>query len=141
MSKPVKIIGIFAVVCILAVIAAAIGVSVYFTSDVALVELTKDITLAPQIDTRLYYGKIVTGEAFITDERRDEIAASFEPLAVDMETASVAHVCYVNAIPFIVIRSITDTPDARGVNTFEFNCQKASDTSMQVVCALLYKLK
>ena len=33
MSKPVKIIGIFAVVCILAVIAAAIGVSVYFTSD------------------------------------------------------------------------------------------------------------
>ena len=43
-----------------------------------------------------------------------------------MESASVAHVCYVNNIPFIAIRSITDTEDHSGVANFEQNCKKAA---------------
>lgn len=58
-----------------------------------------------------------------------------------METAAIAHVCYVNAVPFISIRTITDTPDAVGVDEFELNCDKASEISVSVVKALLTQLE
>ncbi len=51
------------------------------------------------------------------------------PLSVDMESAAVAHVCYANKIPFISIRTITDTPLHDGMENFEQNCEKASELS------------
>lgn len=37
----------------------------------------------------------------------DDVLTGFHPW---METGSIAHVCYVNRVPFIAIRAITDTP-------------------------------
>ena len=43
----------------------------------------------------------------------DEIKHNFpEGLAVDMESASIAQVCYLYQIPFISFRIISDTPGA-----------------------------
>lgn len=66
-----------------------------------------------------YLGLIVTGESFITTEGRDVINARYRPLGVDMESASVAHVCYANACQFTCIRAVSDTPRDRGIETFE----------------------
>lgn len=63
---------------------------------------------------------------FIPDERREQIIRKFAPLSVDMETAAVAHVCYVNRIPFLAVRSITDTAAHSGIGAFEENCVAAS---------------
>ncbi len=60
---------------------------------------------------------MVTGEKFIEDDMRDIINQKYSPLSVDLETASIAHVCYVNNIPFILIRSITDTATHSGIRT------------------------
>ncbi len=54
-----------------------------------------------------------------------------------METASIAHVCYVNGIPFIAIRSITDTSEESGVETFERNCVFASKNFIGILKRLL----
>lgn len=43
-----------------------------------------------------------------------------------MESASVAHTCYVNKIPFIVIRSITDNADENGSDLFKSNLEKCA---------------
>ena len=51
---------------------------------------------------------------------------AFDPLSVDMETGSIAHVCYANSVPFLAIRSITDTADHSGSGFFEMNCKEAS---------------
>ena len=50
-----------------------------------------------------------------------------------METASIAHVCYVNEIPFIAIRTISDTPGESGVEVFEKNCELAAKKSIDVL--------
>lgn len=68
---------------------------------------------------------------------RNEINQIFEPLCVDMEIASIAYVCYVNHIPFIVIRSIPNTTEHRGVDRLDKNCIKVSERSMQVVTSML----
>lgn len=89
----------------------------------------------------MIWGRMATGESFITDEGRLRINQEFSPLTVDMETASIAHVCYVNRIPFLSIRCITDTPEHRGLDNFDENCAKASVIAKDITVALLTEIK
>lgn len=114
--------------------------SVFFKADEELLMLSEKAVAKLNTDYRIVWGRMVTGEAFITDEGRDEINAKFIPLTVDMETGSIAHVCYVNQIPFIAIRSITDTPSHSGSEYFEENCEKASVIAKDITVALLEEL-
>lgn len=114
--------------------------SVFFKADEGLLKLSEKAVAKMKTDYKILWGRMVTGEAFITDEGRDEINSQFGPLTVDMETGSIAHVCYVNRIPFIAIRSITDTPSHSGSEYFEENCEKASVIAKDITVALLEEL-
>ena len=111
--------------------------SIYFKADKRLLNLAKKAISNFNTNHNIVFGKMVTGEKFIEDERRESINIKYEPLSVDMETASVAHVCYVNKIPFIAIRTITDTSSHSGIDEFEKNCDKASQISANLVKAML----
>ena len=65
-------------------------------------------------DTAIHGGLICTGDKFITDRKElNEIKGNFpDGLAVDMESASIAQVCYIYKVPFISFRIISDTPGA-----------------------------
>ena len=115
--------------------------SVWFKSDETLLALAKTVSERVQTGRKIHFGRMVTGEKFITDEGRTEINAAFQPLSVDMETASIAHVCYVNRVPFLAARSITDTAAHSGEGNFEQNCGAASEISKDFVLALLAELK
>lgn len=115
--------------------------SVYFKSDQELLNLTHKAIDKIETEGKVYWGRMVTGEAFIADGGRKKINEQFAPLTVDMETASIAHVCYVNRIPFISIRSITDTAAHSGIGHFEENCKKASVIAKDITVALLKELR
>lgn len=85
----------------------------------------------------MHFGRSVSGEQFITDEFRDAIIAGFAPLSTDMETAAFHHVCHANGIPFLAVRTITDTADHAGTANFELNCSKASEISAQVTMQII----
>lgn len=57
-------------------------------------------------------GLICTGDQFITDrERQNTIKRHFiDGLACDMESAAIAQTCYLEHVPFISLRVISDTP-------------------------------
>ena len=57
-----------------------------------------------------------------------------------METASIAHVCYVNDIPFLSVRTMTDTAQYKGIENFEKNCEIASQKSAEIVLGILNQL-
>ena len=111
--------------------------SIYFKSNSRLIELARQVIEENIFVQKIYFGKIVTGESFISDKGRKEIIEKYNPLCVDMETASIAHVCYVNKIPFIAIRSITDTEIECGVENFESNCVAASYNSIDIMKKVL----
>lgn len=92
-------------------------------------------------DFPMLFGTMVTGEQFIEKEKRDEINRKFSPLSVDMETAGVAHVCFVNGVPFLSVRTITDTASHAGIENFEKNCEKASERSAEIVLGILSLLE
>lgn len=111
--------------------------SIYFNADKDLLETARSIFgRCPNI----YFGLMITGEAFIEDNMRPILNAKYAPLSVDMETASIAHVCHVNRIPFIAIRSITDTAAHTGIQNFEKNCKQASMVAKDVTLRLLDQL-
>jgi len=114
--------------------------NVFFKADQGLLNLTKMAVDKLEQNYKVYWGRMVTGEAFVADEGRQRINEQFEPLTVDMETASIAHVCYVNNIPFISIRCITDTATHSGTGHFEENCEKAASIAKNITVALLTEL-
>lgn len=60
----------------------------------------------------IHCGLIVSGDQFIEDNAaRAEIKSSFPlAIAVDMESAAIAHVCHIKSVPFISFRIISDIP-------------------------------
>jgi adenosylhomocysteine nucleosidase len=57
-----------------------------------------------------------------------------------METAAVAHVCHANGVPFIAIRSVTDTEEDVGYGSFYDNATFASRNSFVVVEGILKRI-
>ena len=86
------------------------GLPLFFEGNKTLLETALSI----DTETAIHGGLICTGDKFITDRSKlDEIKSNFpEGLAVDMESASIAQVCYLYSIPFISFRIISDTPGA-----------------------------
>ena len=79
-----------------------------FKCDEALVSLAeKACKNIGEIKT--FVGRIVSGDQFIASlEKIQWLEKEFEALSCEMEGASIAHTCYVNNVPFVVIRSISD---------------------------------
>ena len=113
--------------------------TVFFESSPYLLEKAKLAVKKAEL-SNVFFGRMVTGEAFITDEGREKIVRNFAPLSVDMETAAVAHVCYVNRIPFLSVRSVTDTAAHSGVDNFEKNCAKASEIAAGLTMEIIKEL-
>ena len=59
------------------------------------------------------------------------------PLSADMETAAAAHVCYVNRIPFLSVRTVTDTAEHKVMENFDKNCETDSEISAEIVLGIL----
>ncbi len=85
-------------------------------------------------------GIIASGDLFVdTDKQRETIRNRFNAIAADMEGASIAHTCYVNNVPFTLIRSISDADgSAMDYNTF---AGKAAEQSIAVVLDVIAKIK
>ena len=71
-------------------------------------------------DYNILLGTIASGDIFCTEKWMSEkIANKFNALCVEMEGASIAQVCYLSHVPFLVIRCISDTPNGNNKITYE----------------------
>ena len=88
-------------------------------------------------------GNGVSGPGFVDNARyRDWIRETFDADVVDMETAAVAHVAYVNGLPFIAFRSVSDLAGgAAGENRVRETGPLAAGNSAAAVLAFLEKWK
>ena len=79
-----------------------------FKCDVNLVEKAK-LACTEIIAHSCFTGRIATGDQFISDvEKVRWINSEFNAIACEMEGGSIAQACYLNKVPFVVIRSISD---------------------------------
>ncbi len=84
----------------------------YIKADQGLIEHCKNSM--QKITEKKYdilMGPIATGDQFNNDpQKQAAIYKEFGAYCGDMEAAAIAHVCLLSEIPYIVIRSISDTP-------------------------------
>ena len=89
-----------------------------FKADEKLMETAEKI--CEKNGVKSFRGRIVSGEAFITNtEVKNAIKKNFDPYAVDMESAAVGHCCYLNKMPFVSVRCISDNADDEGAMSFD----------------------
>jgi len=85
-------------------------------------------------------GGLACGEFFIKGKQRKLIRKKLDVVAVDMESASVGHVCSLFDIPFIVVKSVTDCVKYDSVNDFFANLGLASKSSFDIVADIMYNM-
>lgn len=83
-----------------------------FPADKHLIEVAKNACAkaVPEIGTHV--GRIVSGDQFISDKAvKERITKNFNGFCTEMEGASIAHTAYLNKVPFVIIRAISDKAD------------------------------
>ena len=97
------------------------GVGDYISSDSQLIEKIKNsINNISNEEYKIKVGIIASGDIFCTAvEMKDKIYAKFNADCVEMEGAAIAQVCYLDKIPFIIIRSISDSPNGKNAIVFD----------------------
>lgn len=89
----------------------------------------------------IHKGRIVTGDWFINSaERKAAVIAKFGGLCTEMEGASIGHSAYLNGIPFVVIRSISDKADDSADVDFHSFEVEAAKRSMEIVKKMVQNL-
>ena len=89
-------------------------------------------TVLPKV--RAVEGRVCSGDQFISSQKaKNRIISAFDGDCVEMEGAAVAQVCYVNKIPFIILRAISDKADESSPVSFdEFEKQAAKNSASLV---------
>jgi adenosylhomocysteine nucleosidase len=90
---------------------------------------------------QVYEGRVMTADLFLAnEEKKQELVNNFNGWCAEMEGAAIAHACYVNHTPFLIIRSISDKADnSAHMNYPEFE-KKAAAHSSKMLEVMLGKL-
>ena len=63
-------------------------------------------------DIQVFCGRVASGDQFISDGAvKADIKAAFDAYCVEMEGAAIGQAAYLNQIPFLIIRAISDKAD------------------------------
>lgn len=109
-----------------------------FKADEKIVADLLDISSKSGI--RMHQGIIVSGDQFIADaEKCRRLISDFDASACEMEGAAVAQVCYLNRIPFAVLRSISDNANNNAHMDYSDFKHAASEITWNILKSFIEK--
>ena len=83
-----------------------------FRADENMIALALETCKEVIPDKQAIVGRVVSGDQFISSkEVKDALIANFQGDCAEMEGASIAHTAYLNNIPFVIVRAISDKAD------------------------------
>ena len=108
----------------------------HFKADNELIE--KAVTACKDNAINYFVERIVSGEIFVSDiTLKAKIKEEFNPYAVDMESAGIGHCAFLNNVPFVTIRCISDNADDNGEMSFEqfekIAAKKVADVTIEMI--------
>ncbi len=116
------------------------GMPASYTASPELVKLVGGVIL--ESDIQAEFGIIATGDSFM--QREDQIAVVRERfpemLALEMEAAAIAQVCYQYKTPFVIIRALSDIAGKESSVSFDVFLEKAAKNAADVIIKMVRKL-
>lgn len=100
-----------------------------------LAECAKELSLPHSV------GTIASGDQFVSSgDKKNFIIDKFGAKSCEMEGGAIGHVCYVNNVPFAVLRAMSDGADDGAKMDFPTFAKMAAENSTQVIKAFLSKI-
>lgn len=112
-----------------------------FEADKGLQDLAKKVCEEVNPDIQAISGRIVSGDQFICDrEIKKKIATNFNGCCTEMEGAAIAQAAYLNGVPFVVLRAISDKADDSAEMDYSEFEKLAVEHSVRLVKGLLEQI-
>ena len=89
------------------------GIPVFsFTADTNMASVAEASCKKVNTDIQVFSGRVVSGDQFISSkEVKDFLIENFDGCCTEMEGAAIAQAAYLNELPFVIIRAISDKAD------------------------------
>ncbi len=109
-----------------------------FPGDAALIQAAKTSCERVIPEIGVHIGRVVSGDQFISDkEKKNWLTKTFAGYCTEMEGAAIAQTAYLNGIPFLIIRAISDkADDSAEMDYGEFEA-KAIEHSVKLMLDLI----
>jgi adenosylhomocysteine nucleosidase len=108
-----------------------------FKCDEGLIKTAIAVCEASPVVENYYVGCIASGDCFVEATETKKRIHSLGGYCCEMEGAAIGHVAHLNAVPFLIIRTISDLADESANMSYEEFSRKASEQSNRVVSGIL----
>lgn len=87
-------------------------------------------------------GTIATGDRFVASaDEKQRINALFPSVACEMEGGAIGHACYINGVPFFVLRVISDEADGRATENYAEFSTAAAERSVCIIRSMINEME
>ena len=106
----------------------------YFEVNATLITAAKAAAEELKGDYKVFIGRVASDDQVICSMKvKEEIHSTFTAYCAEMEGAAIAHACFLNQVPFVSIRVISDKADQSGdINFEEFVDTSAKNASRMI---------
>lgn len=111
-----------------------------FVADEKLRKLAKECCEKVNPDIKVFEGRVVSGDQFISDKTvKERITTQFAGYCTEMEGAAIAQAAYLNNIPFLIIRAISDKADDSATVDYPTFEAKAIENSVKLMKEMIVR--
>ncbi len=112
-----------------------------FKADERLIKTAIEVGRIEKYAHKMVVGRILSGDVFVAcPEKKEFLWKEFQGYCTEMEGAAIGHTCYVNNVPFVIIRAMSDKADGTAHVNFQEFVNKAAENSVQIVLGILERI-
>lgn len=112
-----------------------------FPADETMTALAKSVCEKVNTEIKVFSGRIVSGDQFICDKAvKDRISSNFQGLCTEMEGAAIGQAAYLNGVPFVILRAISDKADNSAEMDYPTFERKAAEHCAKLVEEFIVEL-
>ena len=113
----------------------------FFNADDNLRRLAAELCKEVNPDIQVFEGRIASGDQFVCDQDvKNRIVSEFSAYATEMEGAAIGQAAYLNEIPFLVVRAISDKADGSAQMDYSEFEKAAVDHSVRLTLNMLARI-
>ena len=113
----------------------------FFNADDNLRRLAAEVWKEVNPDIQVFEGRIASGDQFVCDQDvKNRIVSEFSAYATEMEGAAIGQAAYLNEIPFLVVRAISDKADGSAQMDYSEFEKAAVDHSVRLTLNMLARI-
>lgn len=113
-----------------------------FEASEELVALAEEANRKANPGLASHVGRVVSGDQFVSEKKvKDRIRDTFDALCTEMEGAAIAQTAYLNKIPFVIIRAISDKADEGAAEDYPAFERLAIQHSVQLMLEMVKRMK